>query len=170
MTKYLIKIIGGLWLSGPRYWWSKFKRFFFERKYKKSVVLPKVSGLTAIQKELSKIMWTQDNMLNLFDCISYPETTYATKKDDCDGFATLAIHLLAQLGIVGYYYTYIPLKWQRAHTVCVFRHKGLICRFDNASLFKSPMGVFKNYKNTHFTERIVDDLRGVNFNKVKDVS
>jgi len=170
MIKYAIKILGGLWLSGPRYWWSKFKRFFFERKYKSSVTLPKIASLGAIRKELAKITWTQDNVWNLFDCVSYPETTYATKKDDCDGFATLAIHLLKQLGIRGYYYTYIPLKWQRAHTVCIFLNKGKIYRFDNAGFIKSGIRKFDEYKDKYFPDRIIDDLRDINFKKVKSIT
>lgn len=164
--KLLIKIIGGLWLSGPRYYWSRFKRSIFERKYKKNIKLPKVKDLKDIILQLRYITWTQDSIWNLFDCVSYPETTFATKKDDCDGFATLAMHLLKQLDITSYYYTYIPTNWKRAHTVCIFRYNHVIYRFDNDRLVASRFTDFEKYKKDRFRDVIVDDLRDINFKKV----
>lgn len=32
-----------------------------------------------------------DRPLHLFDCVSYPQVTWAKKKDDCDGFSVLRL-------------------------------------------------------------------------------
>ncbi len=169
MIKLLIIILGTLWLCGPRYYWSKFVRVCFESKYKKNVILPKVNTLFDIQQELTKISWTQDNIWKLFDVISYPETVYATKHDDCDGFATLVIHLLKQLNIKGYYYTYIPRNWKQAHTICVFRYKSFIYAFDNSYLTPSKITDWNQYKSTVIPKFIIDDLRDINFKKVNTI-
>lgn len=167
--KLLIKILGNLWLFAPRYYWSRFKRFFFERKYKKYAPLPKVKNIPEIRSVLSQIRYKADNMWNLFDCISYPETTYALNRDDCDGYATIAIHLLKSIGIKGYYYTYIPSDWKKAHTVCLFKHEGNIFRFDNKTLIRSLVTDYQEYKKVRFPMALVEDLRDINFKKVKDI-
>ena len=163
----LIKTIGYIWLSGPRYYWSRFKRFFFERKYKKEVELPKVENLRDIQSILRTIDYKQDGLSSLFDCVSYPETTYALKADDCDGYATLAIHLLKQLGITGYYYTYIPKEWKKSHTVCIFYFNNQLQIFNLARLYSSKELDFNKFKKSFvdIKDILLEDVRDINFKK-----
>ncbi len=75
------------WLRSGRYGWSKLRRKVFERRYL-STTLPTTSSLEEIETCLKDVRWTMDGPLHLFDCISYPQTTWAKKKDDCDGFAS----------------------------------------------------------------------------------
>jgi hypothetical protein len=83
------------WLHGPRYGWSKFRRFMFERGFLKKP-LPPVKTLSDIKSSLREITWTKDGFGELFDCISYPQRVWSKKKDDCDGFAILTAALLNQ--------------------------------------------------------------------------
>jgi len=81
------------WLRSGRYGWSWLRRRLFERRYL-TTVLPTVNSLEEIEACLRQITWTMDGPLHLFDCISYPHVTWAKKKDDCDGFSSLAAELL----------------------------------------------------------------------------
>lgn len=77
-----------------------------------------------------------DGPLHLFDCISYPQTTWTKKKDDCDGFASLAAELLHRLNPAykPALLTAIMRPVQSSHTVCVFTAPhGDLCFFDNYS-------------------------------------
>ena len=124
------------WLHTGRYRWSWLHRWLFERRYL-TTVLPAVGSVEEIESCLRQVKWTMDGPLHLFDCISYPQVTWAKKKDDCDGFASLAAELLRRwkqncnpvLVTVG-------LRPVRAsHTVCVFTSpEGSLCFFDNDSL------------------------------------
>jgi hypothetical protein len=75
-----------------------------------------------------------DGPLHLFDCISYPQATWTKKKDDCDGFASLAAALLNQLSL-----DYKPVlvtamvrPFQSSHTVCAFySSQDRVWYFDN---------------------------------------
>ncbi len=124
------------WLRSGRYGWSWLRRRLCERRYL-TVVLPAAKSLEEIEACLKQVTWTMDGPLHLFDCISYPQVTWAKKKDDCDGFASLAAELL---------YRWKPdchpvlvtamLRPVRAsHTVCVFKApQGGLWFFDNDSL------------------------------------
>jgi len=78
-----------------------------------------------------------DGPLHLFDCISYPQATWAKKKDDCDGFSSLAAELLRRWNpnCNPVLVTSVVHPFQASHTVCVFAApEGGLCFFDNESL------------------------------------
>lgn len=77
------------WLKDSRYKWSLLHRKLCEQRYL-ATALPSVSSLQEIERCLKDVTWTMDGPLHLFDCLSYPQATWAKKKDDCDGFAVLA--------------------------------------------------------------------------------
>ncbi|MFC2008123.1 hypothetical protein ACFLT0_00315 [Chloroflexota bacterium] len=123
------------WLRSGRYRWSRFRRLF-ERRYL-STVLPTAGSLEDIQNCLAQVTWTMDGPVHLFDCISYPEVTWAKKRDDCDGFASLAAKLLHQWSqpCNPVLVTAMVRPVRESHTVCVFTGpQGTLCFFDNASL------------------------------------
>ena len=124
------------WLRSGRYRWSRLHRRLFERRYL-STVLPTANSLEEIELSLKKITWTMDGPLHLFDCISYPNVTWAKKKDDCDGFSTLAAALLNQWNpnCNPVLVTAMVRPVRKSHTVCVFvSPQGNLCFFDNSSL------------------------------------
>jgi hypothetical protein len=87
-----------------------------------------------------------DGPLHLFDSISYPQTVWAKKKDDCDGFAILAATLLRQWNpdLYPVLVTAMTRPVRSSHTVCVFASpQGGLWFFDNASLKQEE---FKTYK------------------------
>ena len=89
------------WLRTGRYGWSRLRRSLFERRYL-DTALPPVNSLKDIEAALRQVTWTMDGPLHLYDCISYPQTTWVNKKDDCDGFASLASELLHHWNPDGY--------------------------------------------------------------------
>ena len=124
------------WLKSGRYVWSKLRRKIFERGYLK-VELPEVSSLEEVEAFLKQVNWRMDGPLHLFDSISYPQVTWATKKDDCDGFSTLACELLKQLGgsFNPVLVTALTHPVSKSHTVCVFtQSSGSLGFFDNKIL------------------------------------
>jgi hypothetical protein len=89
-----------------------------------------------VQDMLTQVTWTMDGPLHLFDCISYPQVTWAKKRDDCDGFASLAAALLHQLD-PDYHPVLVTAgvrPIQSSHTVCVFRTPDGLAFFDNSTL------------------------------------
>lgn len=126
------------WLRSGRYKWSQLRRKICEHG-NLSTVLPAISSLEEIEGSLKQVTWTMDGPLHLFDCISYPQTTWNKKKDDCDGFASLAAELLNQLDPISnpVLVTAIMRPVKASHTVCAFEapHGG-IWFFDNYSLRK----------------------------------
>lgn len=124
------------WLHTGRYRWSWLRRRLFERRYL-TTVLPSVSSLEEIEACLKQVKWTMDGPLHLFDCISYPQVTWAKKKDDCDGFASLAAELLRQWNPTcnPVLVTAMVRPVRASHTVCAFASpQGGLCFFDNDSL------------------------------------
>jgi len=124
------------WLRSGRYRWSWLRRRLCERKYL-AVVLPMVNSLEEIEACLKQVTWTMDGPLHLFDCISYPQVTWAKKKDDCDGFASLAAALLSQWNPDCHpvLVTAMVRPFRASHTVCVFTApSGNLDFFDNYSL------------------------------------
>ena len=93
-----------------------------------------------------------DGPLHLFDCISYPQTVWAKKKDDCDGFAILAAGLLRQWAPATnpVLVTAIVRPIRLSHTICAFRHSNKLLFFDNSDLCT---GDFQEYRDvvTRFT-------------------
>jgi len=124
------------WLHTGRYRWSRLRRRLFERRYL-TTVLPSASSLEEIEACLRQVKWTMDGPLHLFDCISYSQVTWAKKKDDCDGFASLAAELLRRWNpnCNSVLVTAMLRPVRASHTVCVFTaSKGRLCFFDNDSL------------------------------------
>ena len=124
------------WLRTGRYRWSWLRRRLFERRYL-SIALPTAGSLEEIEACLRQVTWTMDGPLHLFDCISYPQAIWAKKKDDCDGFASLAAELLRRWnrGCNPVLVTAMVRPVRASHTVCVFMApNGNLCFFDNDSL------------------------------------
>ena len=92
MFAIIVDLFLVMWLRFGRYPWSRF-RLLLERRYL-STPIPSVSSLHEIDQLLDQVTWTQDGPLHLYDSISYPQTTWAKKQDDCDGFALLSDELL----------------------------------------------------------------------------
>ena len=136
VMKSIVDCFLSWWLRTGRYRWSWLRRRLFEHRYL-DVALPEVSSLEEIEACLRQVKWTMDGPLHLFDCISYPQVTWAKKKDDCDGFASLAAELLRQWNpnCNPLLVTAMLRPVRASHTVCVFNApQGGICFFDNASL------------------------------------
>jgi hypothetical protein len=132
------------WLHGPRYGWSKTRRFLFERGFLKTE-LPRVATLNDIQQSLRQVSWKQDGLAELFDCVSYPQRVWATKKDDCDGYAILAATLLKQLPTPTNpkLVTAMVTPLAQSHSVCAFEAGGGYRYFSNGDLMP---GVFTGYE------------------------
>lgn len=121
------------WLHTARYPWSKLRRWLCERKYLKEP-LPITNSLEEIEERLREVKWSKEGLLHLYDSISYPQTVWAKKKDDCDGFAILAAELLNRLGAEHkpVLITTIVHPIENAHTVCAFiGPQGGLWFFDN---------------------------------------
>ncbi len=131
------------WLRGTRYKWSRLRRRLFERRYL-DVVLPDVNSTEDIEACLKKVTWSKDGVLHLYDCISYPQTVWARKKDDCDGFAVLAAELLHRWDpdTNPVLVTAIVRPIKLSHTICAFRYGKNLFYFDNDTLRK---GFFQEY-------------------------
>ena len=129
------------WLRNGRYGWSKLRRKLFERRYLKEE-LPTASSLKQVGECLKQVCWTEDGLLHLFDCISYPQVTWATKKDDCDGFSVLAAELLKQWNADSkpVLVTALVRPVEKSHTVCAFTSpQGTLCYFDNDKLCRGSL-------------------------------
>lgn len=109
------------WLRSGRYGWSRLRRRFFERRYL-TTVLPIARSMEETTACLRQVKWTMDGPLHLFDSISYPQVTWAKKKDDCDGFACLAAELLSRWNQDCHpvLVTAMLRPVRESHTVCVF--------------------------------------------------
>ena len=132
------------WLRSGRYPWSRFRRRYCESGYL-DTILPEVHTLAEIQNCLTNITWTMDGLFHLFDAISYPQTVWSKKKDDCDGFSILAATLLRQWNQDTKPVLLTVLMWpmKKSHTVCAFVMPGQkLWYFDNSSL---RQGDFHSY-------------------------
>ena len=140
-------------LKNLRYPWSRLRQRLCERRYLKTE-LPKVNSLKDVQDCLKKITWTKDGFFHLYDALSYPQTVWAKKKDDCDGFAVLAAELLQSLSptIKPVLVTAAVRPLRKSHTVCAFKDGRRLAFFDNARLRK---GDYKSYGDivAKFTQR-----------------
>jgi hypothetical protein len=127
------------WLRTARYPWSRLRRRILEAKYSR-LPLPPAGSLEDIEAWLRQVTWTMDGPLHLFDAVSYPQTVWAKKKDDCDGFAVLAAALLS------------PMR--KSHTVCALAVPGVgLWFFDNYTLRR---GRYQTYAE------IVQQVKGEN--------
>jgi len=132
------------WLRKGRYGWSRLRRRLFEYQYLRTD-LPPANSLQEIKECLKQVKWTMDGPLHLFDCISYPQVTWAKKKDDCDGFSVLAAELLNQWNTdcKPVLVTALVRPVRKSHTVCVFTSpQGALYYFDNDKLRR---GSFEGY-------------------------
>ena len=80
MKKFILKI--GVWFALKcrlYYIWSKIYRFFRERKFR-NVELPYYETLDALEEELGKMVWREDDWTMLWDAISTPQATYGRYK------------------------------------------------------------------------------------------
>ncbi len=139
MDRFLI-----FWLRKGRYRWSRWRRKRFEAKYEKQP-LPAADSLEQIETLLKQVTWTMDGPLHLFDAISYPQTVWAKKKDDCDGFAVLAAALLQQWQPDSrpVLVTAMLRPVRKSHTVCAFNVPGAgLWFFDNYTLRR---GQYRTY-------------------------
>ena len=129
-----VSLVFLLWLRFARYRWSRFRRLFERGNRGKSIV--PAASLQEIEDLLKQVTWTQDGPLHLYDSISYPQTTWAKKLDDCDGFAVLAAELLKRLDPATFpvLLTVMLRPARKSHTVCVFREGAAYRFFDNAHL------------------------------------
>ena len=124
------------WLRRGRYRWSRWRRKRFEDKYKEQP-LTTADSLEQIEALLKQVTCTMDRALHLFDAISYPQTVWAKKKDDCDGFAVLAAALLKQWQeeTKPVLVTAMLRPAGKSHTVCAFNVPGAgLWFFDNYTL------------------------------------
>lgn len=147
------------WLRSGRYGWSRLRRWLFERRYLR-VALPAVTSLEEIEASLKQVTWTMDGPLHLFDCISYPQVTWAKKKDDCDGFASLAAALLRQWNPDCHpvLVTAMVRPFRSSHTVCAFDAlQGVLCFFDNGALRNEDTATYAEIvdKISQHTDRLV---------------
>jgi hypothetical protein len=143
------------WLRKCRYKWSRLRRKLCEAKYRDKE-LPAAGSLEDIKACLKKVTWSMDGPLHLFDSISYPQTVWAKKKDDCDGFAILAATLLQrwQPECRPVLITAILRPASHSHTVCGFyAPDGALWFFDNYLLRK---------RNFHTYAEIVTEVKGKN--------
>ena len=132
----IIDIILKWWLRSGRYRWSLLRRWLCERGYLK-IPLPTTNSLKDVEACLKQIKWKKEGLLHLYDSISYPQTTWAKKKDDCDGFASLAAELLYRLKpeYRPVLITTIVRPIYASHTVCAFNNlQGSLWFFDNNRL------------------------------------
>ena len=129
------------------------RRKLCESRYRNQS-LPVVSSLKDIEDCLAQVTWTADGPLHLFDSISYPQTVWSRKKDDCDGFAVLAAALLRQWqpGARPVLLTAMLRPMRSSHTVCGFyTPDNVLWFFDNNSL---RQGDFQTYAG------IIKEIRG----------
>ena len=141
------------WLQRGRYRWSGWRRKKFEAKYEKQP-LPVADSLEQIEALLKQVTWTMDGLLHLFDAVSYPQTVWAKKRDDCDGFAVLAAALLRQWQpeTNPVLITAMLRPVRKSHTVCAFNVPGAgKWFFDNYTLRR---GRYRTY------EDIATEVRG----------
>jgi len=127
------------WLRNARYRWSRWRRKWLEGKYEKQP-LPAADSLEQIEALLKEVTWTMDGPYHLFDAISYPQTVWAKKKDDGDGFAVLAAALLQQWQPESrpVLITAMLRPVRKSHTVCAFNVPGAgLWFFDNDTLRRS---------------------------------
>jgi len=145
----IIKFVARWWLRSGRYRWSKLRRWLFERQYLKEP-LPDADSLEDIEVCLKQVKWKMEGLLHLYDSISYPQTTWAKKKDDCDGFASLAAELLYRLNsnYRPVLITVVLKPISKSHTVCAFNNlRGSLWYFDNDRLKREK---YKTYDEIAF--------------------
>jgi len=143
MRNYINSWLAVVYLWGRVYYSSVLR--LFETKYL-TTTLPTVTSLADIERVSDEVEWTSDFKLAphvklrrlWWDCISYAETVWAKKKDDCDGFAVLDCKLLDQLddlypGIKGYLLSVFVIPRRKSHAVCLFVIDDVTHMFTNGS-------------------------------------
>ena len=146
------------WLRRARYRWSKLYRALFDQKYR-GTQLPHPNSLEDVEQCLCQVDWVRDTPSMLFDAISHPETVWAKKKDDCDGFSILAAALLNQLlpSSNPVLVTAMVRPVGKSHTVCAFETNDGLWFFDNRLLRKEDCQIYADVvaKITHDVDRVI---------------
>lgn len=184
----MVRFFVRFWVRKGRLIWSKIYRSIFERKYA-GKLLPTLATegetltpdkvLIRLKWVLSKITWRQDKWYMLFDVISYPQTVWFKKEDDCDGFAILAAALLEQarnsvprLGNV-FLLTVVGRPLENSHTVCVFDIDGVLYVADNNYVYRSSRTtidkIAEDYLKKNFKKPYCWQLIDVNLKEIKYV-
>lgn len=116
MLNLIIRIVAWCWFR-VRIPWSRFWRFL-EWQGK---AVPKIRNFGNLNSILPVMKWTADPRWKLGDVLQTPEWTWAHKKDDCDGFALVALAAMAQSKIRwGYLLTVITRPIKESHSVALF--------------------------------------------------
>ncbi|MEZ4502316.1 MAG: hypothetical protein R3C39_06805 [Dehalococcoidia bacterium] len=135
----LVTPFARLWLRFLRYPWSRLRRGVFERRWA-DAPLPRATSIEDVSALLSEIEWVADGPLHLFDAVSRPASTWARRRDDCDGFASVAARLLEGMSPATRPVLVTVVTWPlaKSHTVCAFRDldDGSWRTFDNARLLE----------------------------------
>jgi hypothetical protein len=141
----LVGCLAVLWLKRLRYPWSRLRRRIGEGRHL-STELPPANSLQEVQQCLRQITWTGDGLLHLYDAISYPQTVWHDKRDDCDGFAVLAAELIRRFdpSLNPVLVTAAVRPLPKSHTVCAFKDGDKLAFFDNRRLRR---GNYRSYKN-----------------------
>jgi len=128
-----------LWLRFLRYPWSRLRRATLERRWA-DATLPAAASMDEVRSMLEQIEWVADGPLHLFDAVSRPASTWAKRRDDCDGFAALAAVLLEGVSPTARPVLVTVVTWplSKSHTVCAFHdlEDGSWRAFDNARLLE----------------------------------
>lgn len=133
-----------LWLRWGRYPWSRLRRRLLEGRYRK-VSLPSAGSPEEVAATLAQVTWSMDGPFHLYDAISYPQTVWSKKRDDCDGFAVLAAELLRRMdpATSPVLLTAMLRPVRKSHTVCLFRQGESWRFFDNARLEPEAFGSYR---------------------------
>jgi hypothetical protein len=173
----LVECFVSFGLKNLRYPWSRLRQRLFEGRYLKTE-LPAAESLKEVQDRLKKITWTPDGFFHLYDALSYPQTVWAKKKDDCDGFAVLAAELIQRwepsLNPVLVTAAVRPLR--KSHTVCAFKDGEKLAFFDNTRLrrgdYKSYADIVKKFTSERSAKVVCwdvvkpDTLEALEFHRV----
>ena len=139
--------------------------------------LPAIDSLEDIEACLKQITWSGDGFWHLYDSISYPQTVWDKKKDDCDGFAILAAALLQRWNpdTSPVLITAIVRPIRKSHTVCIFKYRDGLSFFDNSRLRSEDYSEYKDVVDefTRKAERLIcwdvvkpDTLKTLEFHRV----
>ena len=117
--------------------------------------MPSPTSLQDIVDTLRLVKWTMDGPFHMYDSISYPQTVWATGRDDCDGFAVLAARLLRGLDPSSdpELLTVMMRPVRDSHTVCVFKEGDALRFFSNARLDDGAYGTYGDIANEVLGDR-----------------
>lgn len=140
MSKLYLDWLWVFYLWARRYWSAILR--VPELPYRWFTKLPSVESLEDIEKVSSEVKWVADWTLAphvklrrfWWDCLSYPQTVWARKKDDCDGFAILNCELGTQIGIKMYILSVVMEPRELSHAVAYGKQGATPFMFTNGRL------------------------------------